>query len=83
MEYFELVDLCKRMVKEYYNRYVHMDELKIISVDNVNIIGISETDKSVKEIILQVDVDPWLQYIVQYDESKKRGEDIVTYVEMT
>ena len=34
----EFISMCKRMVVEYYNRYVHMIDNPTITVDNVDLI---------------------------------------------
>lgn len=81
-EQFE--EMCKRMVVEYYNRYVHMSDYSSINIDNVEIIDVSELDKEKGQILLKVDIDPWLQYTVIYD-LRKRGDIriINSSVEMT
>ena len=69
----QFIDMCQRMVVEYYNRYVHLCDCEIINTENVEIKNISEHDDFKGELILQVDVDPWVEYKIIYD-FKKRGD---------
>lgn len=69
----QFIEMCQRMVVQYYNRYVHMDEYEVISIDNVEVKNISESDDSHGELIMRVDIDPWSEYKIIFD-SSKRGD---------
>ena len=60
----EFIDMCKRMVVEYYNRYVHMVDNPTIDTDKVFIVELVDGSDYITEVLLQVDIDPWLQYKV-------------------
>lgn len=76
-----LIDLCKRMVMEYYNRYVHMEDFKTITVDNVKILKFKKDHiELTNKIVLSVDIDPWLEYYIEFDNNLKI---LSSYVEMT
>lgn len=85
MNEVEFVDMCKRMVVEYYNRYVHMIDYNSINIDNVQVIKVSESEEDSRgEILLQVDIDPWLQYKVICDLNKRGDIRVISSsVEMT
>lgn len=78
----EFINMCKRMVVEYYNRYVHMVDNPIITIDNVNLLELEDFKDDIQEALLMVDIDPWLQYKVIYNpnaKNKKDQQEIVSY----
>ena len=78
----EFVNMCKRMVVEYYNRYVHMVDNPTITIDNVNLLELEDSKDDIQEALLMVDIDPWLQYKVIYDQNAKNKKDqkeIISY----
>ena len=81
----QFIEMCKRMVVEYYNRYVHMMDYSSINIDNVQVIEISESKEDSRgEILLQVDIDPWLQYKIICDLNKRGDIRVISSsVEMT
>ena len=84
MKYEDLVDLSKRMVKEYYDRYVHLVDYKSISVDDVIITEETRSSGGKIELVLMViDIDPWLEYRVIYNPKNKKKDRISSYVTMT
>jgi hypothetical protein len=84
MKYEDLVDLSKRMVKEYYDRYVHLVDYKSISVDDVIITEETHSNGGKIELVLMViDIDPWLEYRVIYNPKNKKKNRIISYVTMT
>lgn len=78
----EFLNMCKRMVVEYYNRYVHMVDNPTITIDNVNLLELEDSKDDIQEALLMVDIDPWLQYKVIYDQNAKNKKDrkeIISY----
>lgn len=78
----EFINMCKRMVVEYYNRYVHMVDNPTITIDNVNLLELEDSKDDIQEALLMVDIDPWLQYKVIYDQNAKNKKDqkeIISY----
>ena len=78
----EFISMCKRMVIEYYNRYVHMIDNPTITVDNVNLIEFENSEDYIQEALLMVDIDPWLQYKVIYNpnaKNKKDQKELISY----
>ena len=71
----EFINMCKRMVVEYYNRYVLMIDNPTITVDNVNLIEFENSEDYIQEALLMVDIDPWLQYKVIYNQNAKNKKD--------
>ena len=74
--------MCKRMVVEYYNRYVHMIDNPTITVNNVNLIELENSEDYIKEAWLIVDIDPLLQYKVIHNsnaKNKKDQQEIISY----
>lgn len=85
----EFIDMCKRMVVEYYNRYVqmqadwYMEDNSTIDISNVTIIEKTISTDNIMDALLKVDIDPWLQYKVIYNpnnKNKKDEPDIVSYI---
>lgn len=77
----EFLDMCKRMVIEYYNRYVHFVDNPTIIADNVNLVEDNSKD-DIMEALLMVDIDPWLQYKVIYNpnaKNKKDQQELISY----
>lgn len=83
MKIEELRDMSKRMVVEYYNRYVHniepdMADIKI-TTDNVKILEEELISDGRVHLTLQVSIDIWIEYHVEYDPmSEKRISSYVT-----
>ena len=78
----EFINMCKRMVVEYYNRYVHMVDNPTITINNVNLLELEDSKDDIQEALLMVDIDPWLQYKVIYDQNAKNKKDqkeIISY----
>lgn len=78
----EFINMGKRMVVEYYNRYVHMIDNPTITVDNVNLIEFKNSEDYIQEALLMVDIDPWLQYKVIYNtnaKNKKDQKELISY----
>ena len=78
----EFLNMCKRMVVEYYNRYVHMVDNPTITTNNVNLLELEDSKDDIQEALLMVDIDPWLQYKVIYDsnaKNKKDQKEIISY----
>ena len=71
----EFVNMCKRMVVEYYNRYVYMIDNPTITVDNVDLIEFENSEDYIQEALLMVNIDPWLQYKVIYNSNAKNKKD--------
>ena len=65
MDTYALIDICIRMVVEYYNRYV--DRINKITDDDVLIKNITMTDDG-QEIILITNQNEELYYVVKYNE---------------
>lgn len=65
MDTYTLVDICIRMVVEYYNRYV--DRINKITDDDVIIKNITMTDDG-QEISLITNQNEELYYVVKYNE---------------
>ena len=78
----EFINMCKRMVVEYYNRYVHTIDNPTITVDNVNLIEFENSEDYIQEALLMVDIDPLLQYKVIYNpnaKNKKDQKELISY----
>ena len=71
----EFINMCIRMVVEYYNRYVHIKDYPAITINNVNLIEFSNSEDYIQEALLMVDIDPWLQYKVIYNPNAKNKKD--------
>ena len=65
MDTYALIDICIRMVVEYYNRYV--DLYNPITDDDVIVKNISMADES-QEITLITSKNEELYYIVKYNQ---------------
>lgn len=66
----ELIDVSKRMVREYYNRYVEEKEgLGKISLNDVEVIGFHE-DSNNYRVLLSTPTTDGLYYEVVYDHEK-------------
>ena len=78
----EFISMCKRMVVEYYNRYVRMIDNPTITVNNVNLIELENSEDYIQEVLLIVDIDPWLRYKVIYNpnaKNKKDKKELISY----
>lgn len=63
----ELIDVSKRMVREYYNRYVEEKEgLNKISLDDVEVIGFHDETNNYR-ILLSTPTTDGIYYEVVYD----------------
>ncbi len=67
----EFIDVSKRMVVEYYNRYVHNIEpdMECVKIDT-SYVKILEEDLSsdgIMELTLQVSIDIWIEYHTVYN----------------
>ena len=79
----KLIDTSKRMVMEYYNRYVKNIEddgtvIDKITLSDISIISEEHNDDNFIELELQVSYDPWIVYHVAYDAQKDRLESYIT-----
>ena len=45
----EFINMCRRMVVEYYNRYVHMVDNPTITINNVNLLEIENSKDDIQE----------------------------------
>lgn len=71
MSYEEFIDVSKRMVVEYYNRYVHnvepdMADVKI-DTNNVRILEDEIRSDGSMSVIMDVNIDVWINYYVDYN----------------
>ena len=79
----KLIDTSKRMVMEYYNRYVkNIDDDGIIidkiTLSDISIISEEHNDGNFIELELKVSYDPWIVYHVDYDTQNDRLESYIT-----
>ena len=79
----KLTDISKRMVMEYYNRYVKNIEddgtvIDKITLSDISVISEEHNDDNFIELELQVSYDPWIVYHVAYDAQKDRLESYIT-----
>ena len=79
----KLIDTSKRMVMEYYNRYVkNIDDDGIIidkiTLSDISIISEKHNDGNFIELELKVSYDPWIVYHVDYDTQNDRLESYIT-----
>ena len=79
----KLIDTSKRMVMEYYNRYVKNIEddgtvIDKITLSDISVISEEHNDDNFIELELQVSYDPWIVYHVAYDSQKDRLESYIT-----
>ena len=79
----KLIDTSKRMVMEYYNRYVKNIEddgtvIDKITLSDISVISEEHNGDNFIELELQVSYDPWIVYHVAYDTQKDRLESYIT-----
>lgn len=79
----KLIDTSKRMVMEYYNRYVKNIEddgtvIDKITLNDISVISEERNGDNFIELELQVSYDPWIVYHVTYDDKKDRLESYIT-----
>ena len=79
----KLIDTSKRMVMEYYNRYVKNIEddgtvIDKITLSDISVISEEHNDDNFIELELQVSYDPWIVYHVNYDTQNDRLESYIT-----
>ena len=79
----KLIDTSKRMVMEYYNRYVKNIEddgtvIDKITLNDISVISEEHNGDNFIELELQVSYDPWIIYHVAYDTQKDRLESYIT-----
>ena len=79
----KLIDTSKRMVMEYYNRYVKNIEddgtvIDKITLNDISVISEERNGDNFIELELQVSYDPWIVYHVVYDTQKDRLESYIT-----
>ena len=79
----KLIDTSKRMVMEYYNRYVKNIEddgtvIDKITLNDIIVISEEHNGDNFIELELQVSYDPWILYHVAYDTQKDRLESYIT-----
>ena len=68
----KLIDTSKRMVMEYYNRYVKNIEddgtiIDKITLNDISVINEEHNGDNFIELEFQVSYDPWTIYHVDYD----------------
>ena len=73
MKIEELIETSKRMVVEYYNRYVQNVETDMsdttITTDYVEVVDICEDDDNKIYVTLKNNEDAWLLYNITYDQN--------------
>lgn len=73
MKIEELIETSKRMVVEYYNRYVQNVEPDMsdttITTDDVEVVNICEDDDNKIYVTLKNNEDAWLLYNITYDQN--------------
>ena len=79
----KLIDTSKRMVMEYYNRYVKNIEddgtvIDKITLSDISVISEEHNGDNFIELELQVSYDPWIVYHVAYHAQKDRLESYRT-----
>lgn len=79
----KLIDTSKRMVMEYYNRYVKNIEddgtvIDKITLNDISVISEERNGDNFIELELQVSYDPWIVYHVAYDTQKDILESYIT-----
>lgn len=79
----KLIDTSKRMVMEYYNRYVKNIEddgnvIDKITLNDISVISEERNGDNFIELELQVSYDPWIVYHVVYDAKKYGLESYIT-----
>ena len=79
----KLIDISKRMVMEYYNRYARNIEddgtiIDKITLNDISVISEKHNGDNFIELELQVSYDPWIVYHVAYDTQKDRLESYIT-----
>ena len=79
----KLIDTSKRMVMEYYNRYVKNIEddgtvIDKITLSDISVISEERNGDNFIELELQVSYDPWIVYHVDYDTQNDRLESYIT-----
>ena len=79
----KLIDISKRMVMEYYNRYAQKIEddgtiIDKITLNDISVISEERNGDNFIELELQVSYDPWIVYHVAYDAQKDRLESYIT-----
>ena len=79
----KLIDTSKRMVMEYYNRYVKNIEddgtiIDKITLSDISVISEEHNNDNFIELELQVSYDPWIVYHVDYDTQNDRLESYIT-----
>lgn len=79
----KLIDTSKRMVMEYYNRYVKNIEddgtvIDKITLNDINVISEERNGDNFIELELQVSYDSWIVYHVVYDTKKDRLKSYIT-----
>lgn len=81
----EFIDMSKRMVVEYYNRYVHNAEPDYadIKVDPsfIDILEENYNSNGTMEVVMQVIIDLWLEYHIIYNPNSK--EKISSFVTLS
>ena len=87
MKHDEFINLSKKMVVEYHNRYIHTTTNRYNSIDleDVMIIEMSDNRDGIWHIIMRVDIDPWMDYVVEYNpnikgKNKKKIHSYIIYV---
>ena len=73
MKIEELIDTSKRMVVEYYNRYVQNVEPDMsdttITTNDVEVVNICEDNDNKIYVTLKNNEDAWLLYNITYDQN--------------
>ena len=77
MDKYDFISVSKRMVKEYYNRYVAGTDDEQIRLRGITVIGFSNTDGNYK-IILSTPKSDGVIYKVTYNRDK---DEIKSYIE--
>lgn len=77
MDKYDFISVSKRMVKEYYNRYVAKTDEEQIRLRNVHVVGLSDINGDYKIILSTPNFDGTI-YKVTYDKIK---DEIKSHIE--
>jgi len=75
----ELFELSKRMVVEYYNRYVHNEYNRIIGVHEIELVNIEHGSDNEITLEMMVVCDNDLMFVVAYNPENK-NKPISSYI---
>lgn len=67
----EFLNISKRMVKEYFDRYVQKGDIQTLKVSDVEVIGFDEDDDNYRAILITPDSDELYYGTTYYKETDK------------